>query len=129
MEQQVQTVLAKFDTKQTRSGWLYKAFDQYGTEYSTFRQAIWESAKAFTGLPVQVTYTTKTSPDGRFEDRYLENVEPANGPVAVQPLPNAPNPNLAPAQANVFVQAEQPTVQPTAVPVATVEYQRAKHPD
>ena len=136
-EQQVQTVLAKFDTFQTSKGAIFKAFDQYGTEYATFRQPLWETAKALAGYPVQVTYTAKSSSDGRYENRYLENVEPANVPVPVQPLPAAPNP--VPVQANVFAQAEQPQMQPVqasgpavtqaAAIAAGPEYQRAKHPD
>jgi len=132
-EQQVQTVLAKFDTFQTSKGAIFKAFDQYGTEYATFRQPLWETAKALAGYPVQVTYTAKSSPDGRYENRYLENVEPANGPAQVQPLPAAPNP--VPVQANVFAVAEQPpqvsgpAVTQAAAIAAGPEYQRAKHPD
>jgi len=132
MEQQLQTVLAKFDTIQTSKGPIFKVYDQYGTEYATFRQPVWETAKALTGQPVVITFTAKNSPDGRFENRYLEGVEPANGPVQVQPLPAAPNP--VPVQANVFAMAEQPQAQPPpppqfTAPPATQEYQRAKHPD
>jgi hypothetical protein len=123
MEQSVQTTLASFSTRQTTAGMVFLAFDQYGTEYSMWAQALWQELQQHLGQPVVLVYESKPSRDGKTEYRTAKSFQAMNGPV---PAPIAPIP--VPAVPNVFATAEQPPVAP-AVPVATVEYQRLKHPD
>jgi hypothetical protein len=123
MQQTVSTVLTRAEPQQTSKGAIFKAWDQYGTEYVTFQQAIWEQARATLNAPVRVTYDSRSSKDGRFEDRYLESVELDGAMPSAQPAPA------------LFPQAAQPTptAQPFPAPTAGAqpasEFQRPKHPE
>jgi hypothetical protein len=146
MHQQIQTVLQREEVRQTSKGPVHKFFDQNGTEYSTFVAAIGETTRALVGMPVLLTYDSQPSRDGRFENRYIQEVTLANG--AQQPLPqqpmqpqqpmgNAPagvvmGPPIAsfPPFAGVPAAPAAPEMAPAmAEPYVPIEYQRPKHPD
>jgi hypothetical protein len=141
MHQQIQTTLATIEIGQTSKGPIYKFHDSYGTEYTTFRQAIAEQAKVLIGMPAIVTYDSQPSKDGRFENRYLENVELVNGQMGMPapvPVPQAMGTAPLPQGIPPFAGASQPaSVGPQAPEMAPAmaepyvpqHFQNAKHPE
>jgi len=123
MEQTVIAVFTKFDTAQTKKGTIFKIWDQYGSEWATFNQSVWENAKQYQGVQAKHTGDFVPGADGFSESKWLKNSEPLNGSVSAQP------PNPVPPQANVFAAAEAQPEPPGPIPVAGPEYQRAKHPN
>jgi hypothetical protein len=147
---QVIATLVRFDTQETKRGTIFKAWDQYGSEWATFTQAVWENARRFQGIPAILTEETTVSRDGRFTNKYLQDVRPQDGAVIAQaPAPAAPAPQppaaLPPAMnwpqetglpgVQPGIPVAQPPVTPPApavtqpIPIAGPEYQRPKHPD
>jgi hypothetical protein len=69
------TVLEEVRELQTRGGNArYVARDSSGNEYTTFREAIGERAKALTGRTVRVTYHEQQR--GQYTNVYLDKLEP-----------------------------------------------------
>jgi hypothetical protein len=145
VEQEMIATLVRFDTQETKKGTIYKAWDQYGSEWATFNQAVWENAKRFQGIPAIHKEDVVTSADGRFTNKYLKDSRPQDGAVIAQaPAPAAPAPTPLPPAMNWPQETSLPGVQPgipvaqpqaapapapAPIPVAGPEYQRPKHPD
>jgi hypothetical protein len=127
MDQQVQTVLTKFDIAQTSKGPIFKLFDQYGTEYATFVQAVFDDVKTKLGHSVVVTYDTRVGgKQGQYEDRYIKGAVLVNGQAQSQPTETT---QMQPMQAQGTVPVFPGQTSTTDVPIAGPEYQRPKHPD
>jgi hypothetical protein len=119
MQQSVKTVLTRAEIAQTSKGPIFKTWDQYGTEYATFQQSIWEQARVLLNQPATIVYDSSPSKDGRFENRYLQSVEADGASQVAQPAFAQMPPVTGPVEA----------VYPVPAVPAQPEYQRAKHPE
>ena len=117
MEQVVSTILTSAEPGQTRAGVIYRVTDQAGTVYASWTPAVYETARMYIGRPVLLTYDESQSADGRFTNRNLRLIEPADGqqaPLSPAQLPGPPGGIQEMIQQQLAPPAPPaPTVQPT----------------
>ena len=140
MEQVVSTILTSAEPGQTRAGVIYRVTDQADTVYASWTPAVYETARMYIGRPVLLTYDESQSADGRFTNRNLRLIEPADGqqaPLSPAQLPGPPGgiqemiqQQLAPpAPPAPTVQPTQPLPQFTPPAPPPINYQNQKHPE